>query len=78
MDEVSIKVFLDPTINSTFRTTLMSYLREASNSIENEYMFAKISEEVNERAMMPKTIQAATMAAKSNVFFFIILSFTNG
>ena len=53
MDTVSIKVFLDPTINSTFRTTLMSYLREASNSIENEYMFAKISEEVNERAMVP-------------------------
>ena len=53
MDTVSIKVFLDPTINSTFRTTLMSYLREASNQIENEYMFAKISEEVNERAMLP-------------------------
>lgn len=53
MDTVSIKVFLDPTINSTFRTTLMSYLREASNQIENEFMFAKISEEVNERAMLP-------------------------
>ncbi len=53
MDTVSIKVFLDPTINSTFRTTLMSYLREASNKIENEFMFAKISEEVNERAMLP-------------------------
>ena len=53
MDTVSIKVFLDPTINNTFRTTLMSYLREASNKIENEYMFAKISEEVNERAMVP-------------------------
>ena len=53
MDTVSIKVFLDPTINSTFRTTLMSYLREASNQIENKFMFDKISEEVNERAMLP-------------------------
>ena len=53
MDTVSIKVFLDPTINSTFRTTLMSYLREASGKIQNDFMFAKISEEVNERAMVP-------------------------
>lgn len=53
MDTVSIKVFLDPTINSTFRTTLMSYLREASGKIQNDFMFAKISDEVNERAMVP-------------------------
>ena len=53
MDTVSIKVFLDPTINSTFRSTLMSYLREASGKIQNDFMFAKISEEVNERAMVP-------------------------
>lgn len=53
MDTVSIKVFLDPTINSTFRTTLMCHLREASNAIQNSFMFEKISDEVNDRAMLP-------------------------
>lgn len=62
MDTVSIKVFLDPTINSTFRTTLMSYLREASGKIQNDFMFAKISEEVNERAMVPMGEFSLSMA----------------
>lgn len=53
MDTVSIKVYLDPTINSTFRTTLMCHLREASGAIQNAFMFDKISEEVNDRAMLP-------------------------
>lgn len=53
MDTVSIKVYLDPTLNSTFRTTLLCQLREASTAIQNRYMFDKISEEVNERAMLP-------------------------
>lgn len=53
MDTVSIRVYLDPTINSTFRTTLMCNLREASNSIQNNFMFEKISDEVNDRAMLP-------------------------
>lgn len=53
MDTVTIRVYLDPTINSTFRTTLMCNLREASNSIQNAFMFEKISDEVNERAMLP-------------------------
>lgn len=53
MDTVAIKVYLDPTINSTFRTTLMCHLREASGAIQNAFMFDKISEEVNDRAMLP-------------------------
>ena len=53
MDTVTIRVYLDPTINSTFRTTLMCNLREASSSIQNAFMFEKISDEVNERAMLP-------------------------
>jgi len=53
MDTVSIKVYLEPTINSTFRTTLMCHLREASGAIQNAFMFDKISEEVNDRAMLP-------------------------
>ena len=53
MDTVSIKVYLDPTLNSTFRTTLLCQLREASTAIQNSYMFDKISEEVNDRAMLP-------------------------
>ena len=52
-DTVSIKVFIDPTINSTFRSSLMSYLREACGKIENDYMLAKISEEVNELGILP-------------------------
>lgn len=53
MDTVAIKVYLDPTINNTFRTTLMCHLREASGAIQNAFMFDKISEEVNDRAMLP-------------------------
>ena len=53
MDTVSIKVFLDPTINSTFRSSLMSYLREACGRIENDFMLSKISEEVNELGILP-------------------------
>ena len=53
MDTVAIKVYLDPTINSTFRTTLMCHLREASSAIQNAFMFDRISEEVNDRAMLP-------------------------
>ena len=52
-DTVSIKVFIDPTINSTFRSSLMSYLREACGKIENDFMLAKISEEVNELGILP-------------------------
>lgn len=52
-DTVSIKVFIDPTINSTFRSSLMSYLREACSKIEDDFMLAKISEEVNELGILP-------------------------
>ena len=53
MEKVSIKVFIDPTINNTFRAILMSYLREASSKIENDYMLAKITDMVNNLAMLP-------------------------
>ena len=40
----TIKIYLDPTINSTFRTTLMCYMREAYNKMEKRFMFAAISQ----------------------------------
>ncbi|MBO4282557.1 MAG: ABC transporter permease [Bacteroidales bacterium] len=49
----SLKVFIDPTVNNTFRTTMMCYLREASNHIEKKALLSTISETAQEFSPFP-------------------------
>lgn len=53
MSPIPIKIFVDPAIDNTFRTTLMYYLKNASNNIEKELIFKKISDEVNASGLLP-------------------------
>lgn len=53
MDSISITIFLDPTTNSTFRSTLMNYIHLASAQIENKFIFSELSEEVKSKSMIP-------------------------
>lgn len=53
MKPLSIKIFVDPAMDNTFSTTLMYYLKNASNNIEKEMIYKKISEEVNEMGLLP-------------------------
>lgn len=53
MNPLAIKIFVDPAMDNTFSTTLMYYLKNASNNIEKEMIYKKISEEVNEMGLLP-------------------------
>lgn len=53
MSPISIKIFVDPAIDNTFSNTLMYYLKNASNNIEKEMIYKKISEEVSEMGLFP-------------------------
>lgn len=53
MSPISIKIFIDPAIDNTFRTTLMYYLKNASDNIEKEMIYSRISEEVKDMGLLP-------------------------
>ena len=44
----NIKVFIDPTMNNTFRTTMLTFLRESSLRIELQALRTTIAENVQE------------------------------
>ncbi|MDR0695116.1 MAG: ABC transporter permease [Prevotellaceae bacterium] len=54
-DEVQVAIYLDPAIKSSFRTTLMSSLREYAVRTESDFIFNEIIAEVNHLSPIPIT-----------------------
>lgn len=52
-DTLYITVFIDPTTKSSFRSTLMSSLREYSSTIQSDFMFKEIKKEINRISPLP-------------------------
>jgi ABC-2 type transport system permease protein len=65
-DSVQVAIYLDPVIKSSFRTTLMSTLREYAVRTESDFIFNEIITEVNELA--PVSIADIQLARNQVVF----------
>jgi ABC-2 type transport system permease protein len=52
-DSVQINIYIDPTAKSSFRTTLMSTLREYAVRIESDFLFKEITAEVDKLSPVP-------------------------
>ncbi|MDR3133182.1 MAG: ABC transporter permease [Prevotellaceae bacterium] len=65
-DSVQITIYLDPVIKSSFRTTLMSALREYAVRTESDFIFNEIIAEVNRISPVPV---AAVRPARHQVIF---------
>lgn len=53
LDSLSITVYIDPTTKNSFRSTLMSSIREYSATVQNDFIFKEISKEVNKVVPLP-------------------------
>jgi ABC-2 type transport system permease protein len=48
-DSVTLRIFIDPTLNTSFRNTLMSSMREYAAITERDFIFQELISELNKR-----------------------------
>ncbi len=53
LDSLAIIIYIDPTTKSSFKSTLMSSIREHAISIQNQFVFSEITKEVNKLVPFP-------------------------